>query len=126
MPAHALGSGTISFGLVSIPLKLYTAASAGGVSFNQLHAKCGNPLRQQMFCPVDNEVVDRSGMVKGHEFQKDQYVRSPDEEIKAREGEPPRVLAIAEFVPQSAVAPIYFEKPYSLGPHKGGEKPYRL
>ena len=60
MAPHSLGSGTISFGLVSIPIKMYTAASSGGVSFNQLHAKCGNRLRQQMICPVDNEVVDRS------------------------------------------------------------------
>src|SRR5512132_217546 len=126
MPPHSLGSGTISFGLVSIPVKLYTAASAGGVSFNQLHAKCGSRLRQQMFCPVDNEVVDRSQIVKGYEFQKDQYVRFTDEEIKSLEGEASRVIDIAEFVPLSSVDPIYFEKTYYLGPDKGGEKPYRL
>src|SRR5437899_8071494 len=126
LPPHSLGSGTISFGLVSIPVKLYTAASAGGVSFNQLHAKCGNRLRQQMFCPVDNEVVDRSQIVKGYEFAKDQYVRFTDEEIKSLEGEASKVIDIAEFVPLSTVDPIYFEKTYYLGPDKGGEKPYRL
>jgi DNA end-binding protein Ku len=126
MPPHSLGSGTISFGLVSIPVKMYTAASAGGVSFNQLHAKCGNRLRQQMICPVDNEVVDRSGIVKGYEFQKDQYVRFTDEEIKSLEGEASKVIDIAEFVPLSTVDPIYFEKTYYLGPDKGGEKAYRL
>jgi DNA end-binding protein Ku len=126
MPPHSLGSGTISFGLVSIPVKMYTAASPAGVSFNQLHAKCGNRLRQQMFCPVDNEVVDRSQIVKGYEFQKDQYVRFTDEEIKSLEGEASRVIDIAEFVPLSTVDPIYFEKTYYLGPDKGGEKPYRL
>ena len=126
MPPHALGSGTISFGLVSIPVKLYTAASAGGVSFNQLHVKCGNRLRQQMFCPVDNEVVDRSQIVKGYEFQKDQYVRFTDEEIKSLEGETSRVIEIEKFVPLSTVDPIYFEKTYYLGPDKGGDKPYRL
>src|SRR6266403_6039386 len=126
MPPPSLGSGTISFGLVSIPVKLYTAASAGGVSFKQLHAKCGNRLRQQMFCPVDNEVVDRSQIVKGYEFQKDQYVRFTDEEIKSLEGEASRVIEIAEFVPLSTVDPIYFEKTYYLGPDKGGDKPYRL
>src|SRR5713226_1176554 len=126
MPPHSLGSGTISFGLVSIPVKLYTAASAGGVSFNQLHVKCGNRLRQQMFCPVDNEVVDRSQIVKGYEFAKDQYVRFTDEEIKSLEGEASRVIDIAEFVPLSTVDPIFFEKTYYLGPDKGGEKPYRL
>ena len=126
MPPHALGSGTISFGLVSIPVKLYTAASAGGVSFNQLHVKCGNRLRQQMVCPVDNEVVDRSQIVKGYEFQKDQYVRFTDEEIKSVEGEGSKVIEIQEFVPLSTVDPIYFEKTYYLGPDKGGDKPYRL
>src|SRR5213593_408768 len=126
MAPHSLGSGTISFGLVSIPIKMYTAASPGGVSFNQLHAKCGNRLRQQMICPVDNEVVDRSQIVKGYEFQKDQYVRFTDEEIKSLEGEASRVIDIAEFVPLATVDPIYFEKTYYLGPDKGGEKPYRL
>jgi DNA end-binding protein Ku len=126
MPPHSLGSGTISFGLVSIPVKMYTAASAGGVSFNQLHAKCGNRLRQQMICPVDNEVVDRSAIVKGYEFQKDQYVRFTDEEIKSLEGEASKVIDSAEFVPLSTVDPIYFEKTYYLGPDKGGEKAYRL
>jgi DNA end-binding protein Ku len=126
MPPHALGSGTISFGLVSIPVKLYTAASAGGVSFNQLHVKCGNRLRHQMVCPVDNEVVDRSQIVKGYEFQKDQYVRFTDEEIKSVEGEGSKVIEIQEFVPLSTVDPIYFEKTYYLGPDKGGDKPYRL
>jgi DNA end-binding protein Ku len=105
---------------------MYTAASAGGVSFNQLHAKCGNRLRQQMICPVDNEVVDRSGIVKGYEFQKDQYVRFTDEEIKSLEGEASKIIDIAEFVPLSTVDPIYFEKTYYLGPDKGGEKAYRL
>src|SRR5260370_5775826 len=79
-----------------------------------------------MFCPVDNEVVDRSQIVKGYEFQKDQYVGFTDEEIKSLEGEASRVIDIAEFVPLSSVDPIYFEKTYYLGPDKGGEKPYRL
>ena len=126
MAPHSLGSGTISFGLVSIPVKMYTAASSGGVSFNLLHAKCGSRIKQQTFCPVDNEVVERSALVKGYEFQKDQYVRFTDEELKALEGEASKVIDIAEFVPLSSVDPIYFEKTYYLGPDKGGEKPYRL
>jgi DNA end-binding protein Ku len=75
---------------------------------------------------VDNEVVDRSQIVKGYEFQKDQYVRFTDEEIKSLEGEASKVIDIAEFVPLSTVDPIYFEKTYYLGPDKGGEKAYRL
>jgi len=101
MPAHSIGSANISFGLVSIPIKMFTAASAGGVSFNQLHPK-------------------------GYEFAKDQYVQFTDDELKALEGEASRMIDIAEFVPLEQVDPIYFEKTYYLGPDKGGEKAYRL
>src|SRR5262245_6201717 len=126
MPPHSIGSGTISFGLVSIPVKLYTATSAGTVSFNLLHAKCGSRIRQQTFCPVCEKVVDRSELVKGYEFAKDQYVRVTDEELKGLEGEMSKMIDIAEFVPLPTVDPIYIERTYYLGPDKGGEKPYRL
>ncbi|MEX0803642.1 MAG: Ku protein [Candidatus Binatia bacterium] len=126
MPPHSIGSGTISFGLVSIPVKLYSAASSQSVSFNLLHAKCGNRIRQQRMCPVCNEVVERDDLVKGFEFAKDQYVKVDDEELKALEGEASKAIEIAEFVPLSQVDPVYFEKSYYLGPDKGGEKPYRL
>jgi DNA end-binding protein Ku len=126
MPPHSIGSGTISFGLVSIPVKLYSAASSQSVSFNLLHAKCGNRIRQQRFCPVCNEVVERDDLVKGYEFTKDQYVKVNDEELKALEGEASKAIEIAEFVPLVKVDPVYFEKSYYLGPDKGGEKPYRL
>jgi DNA end-binding protein Ku len=126
MPPHSIGSGTISFGLVSIPIRMYTAASSAGITFNLLHAKCGSRIRQQTYCPVDKEVVDRTALVKGYEVQKDEYVRFTDEELKALEGEASRVIDIAEFVPLAKVDPIYFEKTYYLGPDKGGEKAYRL
>jgi DNA end-binding protein Ku len=126
MPPHSIGSGTISFGLVSIPVRMYTAASSGGVSFNLLHAKCGSRIRQQTFCPVCNQTVDRTELVKGYEFAKDQYVRVTDEELKAQEGEASKLIDIAEFVPLDKVDPIYFERTYYLGPDKGGEKAYRL
>lgn len=126
MPPHSIGSGTISFGLVSIPIKLYTAASSGGVSFNMLHAKCGNRIKQQHICPVCNEALDRGSLVKGYEFAKGQYVQFTDEELKSLEAEVSRTIDIAEFVPLPRVDPIYFEKTYYLGPDKGGEKAYRL
>jgi DNA end-binding protein Ku len=126
MPLHSIGSGTVSFGLVSIPIRMFTAASAGGISFNQLHGKCGGRIRQQQICPTCNEVVERSALVKGYEFSKDQYVQFTEEELKALEGEASKMIDIVEFVPLSAVDPIYFEKTYYLGPDKGGEKAYRL
>ena len=126
MPPHSIGSGTISFGLVSIPVRMYSAASSAGVSFNMLHAKCGSRIRQQTFCPVCNTNVDRAELVKGYEFVKDQYVRVSDDELKALEGESSKLIDIAEFVPLDRVDPIYFEKTYYLGPDKGGEKAYRL
>jgi DNA end-binding protein Ku len=126
MPPHALGSGTISFGLVSIPIKLYTAAGSAAVSFNLLHAKCGSRIKQQTFCPTCNETVERTALVRGYEFSKDQYVRVTDEELKALEGEASKMIDIAEFVPLTKVDPIYFERTYYLGADKGGEKPYRL
>ena len=126
MPPHSIGSGTISFGLVSIPVKMYTAASSASVTFNMLHAKCGSRIKQQTFCPVCNEVVDRTQLVKGHEVSKDQYVRVADDELKALEGEASKTIDIEEFVPLAKVDPVYFEKAYYLGPDKGGEKAYRL
>jgi DNA end-binding protein Ku len=126
VPPHAIGSGTISFGLVSIPVRLYTAASSAAVSFNLLHAKCGNRIRQQTYCPECREVVDRTALVRGYEVQKGEYVRFTDDELKALEGEASKVIDIAEFVPLQRVDPVYLDRAYYLGPDKGGEKPYRL
>src|SRR5262245_107042 len=126
MPAHSIGSGTLSFGLVSIPVRMYTAASSQGIAFNMLHVKCGGRIKQQQTCPTCNEVLDRTTLVKGYEFSKDQYVRFSDDELKKLEGEASQSIDIAEFVPLSQVDPIYFEKTYYLGPDKGGDKAYRL
>ncbi|HXF59642.1 MAG TPA: Ku protein [Candidatus Saccharimonadales bacterium] len=126
MPAHSIGSGTLSFGLVSIPVKMFTAASSESLSFNLLHEKCGGRIKQQQICPACNEVLDRSALVKGYEFSKEQYVRFTDEELKKLETEATRMIDIAEFVPLKEVDPIFFEKTYYLGPDKGGDKAYRL
>src|SRR5215475_52114 len=126
MAARAIGSGTISFGLVSIPVKLYTAASSENVSFNMLDGKCGGRLKQQLYCPVDNEVVERSATVRGYEYQKDRYVQFTEEELKKLESARTNELELMEFVPERTVDFVNIEKTYYLGPDKGGERAYRL
>ncbi len=117
----------MSFGMVSIPIRTYAAGeSASAVSFNLLHGKCKSRLKQQYVCPKDNEIVPREQMVKGYEFQKEQYVTFTDEEIKAMAEESQKAIEITEFVPASRVDPVYFDGAYYLGPDKGGEKAYRL
>jgi DNA end-binding protein Ku len=127
MPPHSIGSGTLSFGLVSIPVRLFSSSnSSAGVSFNLLHDKCGGRIKQQQLCPACNEVLDRSQLVKGYEFAKDQYVRFNDEELKKLETAANSSIEITEFVPLDKVDPIYFERTYFLGIDKGGDKAYRL
>ena len=126
MAARSIGSGTISFGLVSIPIKLFTATSPKSVSFNMLHKTCGSRLKQQLLCPVDNVVVERTDTVRGYEYQRDQYVKFTEEELKNLEAARTNTLELVEFVPASTVDFIYIEKTYYLGPDKGGERAYRL
>ncbi|MFO0740037.1 MAG: Ku protein [Labilithrix sp.] len=126
MAARSIGSGTISFGLVSIPFKLYTATSAKSVSFNMLHKGCGSRLKQQLVCSLENVVVERSDTVKGFEHQKDQYVTFTEEELKGMEAARTGALELQEFVPASSVDFLYIEKTYFIGPDKGGDRAYRL
>jgi DNA end-binding protein Ku len=124
---RSIGSLTISFGLVAIPVKLYTATqSAGQLSFNLLHKECGSRLRQQYVCLKDGQIVERDDMVKGYEFAKDQYVAFTPEEIKALEEVGTHAVEISEFVPIEAIDPVYFDKTYYLAPDKGAGKPYTL
>jgi DNA end-binding protein Ku len=127
MAARSIGTGTLSFGMVSIPIRLYSAGeSASAVSFNLLHGKCKSRLKQQYVCPKDNEIVPRDQMVKGYEFSKEQYVTFTEEELKAMAEETQKAIEITEFVPGTTVDPVYFDGAYYLGPDKGGEKAYRL
>lgn len=126
MAARATASGTISFGLVSIPVKFFTAASSEQVRFNMLHPKSGGRLKQQLYSPVDDEIVDRKDTVKGYEYAKGQYVQFTDEEIKALETTRSSSIDIIEFVPLDLVDFVHVEKSYYLGPDKGGDKAYRL
>ena len=127
MPARAIGTATISFGLVSVPVNLYSAAeSKANISFNLLHKKDGTRLKQQYICPKDNEIVTRDQMVKGYEFSKDHYVILTPEELKALEEKATNTIDISEFVPLAKVDREYLDKTYYLGPDKGGDRAYRL
>ena len=127
MAARSIASLTISFGLVSIPVKLYSATQArASISFNLLHAKDGSRLRQQYVCIKEDVVVERDEMIKGYEFAKDQYVTFTADELKALEEESTGTVEITEFVPDEKIDPIYYDKAYYLAPDKGGAKPYAL
>ena len=124
---RSIGSLTISFGLVAIPVKLYTATqTTAQISFNLLHKECGSRLRQQYVCQKDGQIVERDDMVKGYEFAKDQYVAFTPEEIKALDEVGTHSVEISEFVPIESVDPVYFDKTYYLAPDKGAAKPYTL
>ena len=126
MGARALASATISFGLVSIPVKLFSTQESGSqISFNMLHS-CGSRIKQQTYCPRCEKVVDRAELLKGYAFAKDQYVTFEPAELKALEEEGSRSIDIAEFIPLPTVDPVYYERSYYLGPDQGGDRPYRL
>src|SRR5438105_4705778 len=128
MSARAIAAANVSFGLVSIPVKLFSAANtSSGISFNLLHAKCGSRVKQQYICPKENNrIVPREEMRKGFEFSKDQYVLFTDEELKALEEEATQTVEVTEFVPLSSIDPVYFDRAYYLAPDKGGAKAYSL
>jgi DNA end-binding protein Ku len=122
-----MASTTISFGLVSLPVKLYaTGVSGSRVSFNLVHGKCGTRLRQQYVCPKCDVVVDKEEIVKGYEFSKDQYVLFTPEELDAIETPRSEGIEITEFVPAEEVDRVYSDRSYYLGPDKGGARAYRL
>jgi DNA end-binding protein Ku len=125
--ARAIGTGQIAFGLVSIPVKLFSAAeSSERISFNMLHKDCGSRIQQQLFCPKDERTIDRTETVKGYEFSKGQYVLFSEEELKQLEEKSTQQIDITEFVKSDLIDPIYFAKPYYLGPDKGGSRAYAL
>lgn len=122
-----MGSGTISFGLVNIPVKVFSASeSSGKISFNQLHAEKKTRLKQQMYDAETGEVVPRDKIVKGYEYAKDQYLIINEDELDALEMATSRSMDIAEFVPLDSVDPLYFENGYYVSPDKGAERAYKL
>jgi len=127
MALRSIATGTVSFGMVSIPVKLFSATQASAaISFNLLHKKDGSRLKQNYVCVACGEKVERDDMVKGYEFAKDQYVMLNPEELHALEEKSTQTIEISEFIPIEKIDPIYFDKPYYLGPDKGGDKAYTL
>ena len=127
MAAHSIGSATVSFGLVSVPVQLFAAGeSKAAISFNWLHKKDGARLKQQYVCSKDGEKVERSDMIKGYEFQKGQYVTFTPDELKALEERATGAIDVVEFLPAEQVDRIYLDRTYFLGPDKGGERAYKL
>ena len=125
--ARSIASLTISFGLVAIPVKLYSATvSSERISFNLLRQKDGSRVKQQYVAVNDGKAVERAEMVKGYEFAKDQYVMFSAEELKALEDTTTHAIDIGQFVPLDSVDPLYFDGTYYLAPDKGGAKPYTL
>jgi len=125
--ARSIASLTISFGLVAIPVKLYSATvSSERISFNLLRQKDGSRVKQQYIAVNDGKPVERSEMVNGYEFAKDQYVMFSPEELKALEDATTHSIDIGQFVPLDSVDPVYFDGTYYLAPDKGGAKPYTL
>ena len=126
MAVQGIWSGTISFSLVAIPVRLVTAVEPGRVSFRLLHNKDYSPLTRRMFCPKEETPVPREEIIRGYEIAPDQYILMTDEELESVSPERSRTIEIVEFIDMKEVDPVYYDHPYYLVPSKGGEKAYRL
>jgi DNA end-binding protein Ku len=124
--ASSVWSGYLTFGLISMPVRLFSGARGSSVSFNMLHRDDLSRLKQQYVCLADGKVVERSEIVKGYEYRKDEYVVIEPEEIKKIEPRTAKTMEILEFVKQSEVDPVYFESSYYMLPEEAGRRPYAL
>ncbi|HJQ40659.1 MAG TPA: Ku protein [Thermoanaerobaculia bacterium] len=126
MALRPLRNATISFGLVNIPVRFYTATKSEDVSFNLLHKDCGSRVNRKWWCPQHDEAITYDDMMRGYAIAKNRYVTFSDEEIEALESDDNRALEITAFVPLDEIDPVFFEKAYYLGPSPGGGKTYKL
>jgi DNA end-binding protein Ku len=124
--AASVWSGYLTFGLISIPVRLFSGARSSGISFNQLHRDDLTRVKQQLICPLDNKVLERSDIVKGYEYRKNEYVVVEPEEIKQIEPKTAKNMEILEFVKTSEVDPVYFDSSYYMMPEEAGRRPYAL
>ena len=126
MALRPLRNATISFGLVSIPVRFYTATHSEDIHFNLLHESCGTRVNRKWWCPHHEKIVDADELIRGYAISKNKYVTFSDEEIDTLETDDNRALEITEFVDLHEIDPLFFEKAYFLGPSPGGGKTYRL
>ena len=126
MPARSISTASLTFGLVSIPVRLFPATSSKSVTFHLLHAKDQSRIQQKIYCPKEDKIVDRSELVRGYEVEKDRYVTFTDEELKKLEAQADRAVEISEFIPATEVDPVYFENSYLLGCEPVSAKAYHL
>jgi DNA end-binding protein Ku len=126
MAVQGIWSGTISFSLVAIPVRLVKAIEPGRISFHLLHSKDYSRLARRMFCPAEETMVSPDEIIRGYEIVPDQYILMTDEELESVSPERSRTIEIVEFIDMKEVDPIYYDHPYYLVPSKGGEKAYRL
>jgi DNA end-binding protein Ku len=125
MPS-SVWSGHLTFGLISMPVRLFSGARSSGISFNMLHRPDKSRLKQQYICQAEGVIVDRSDTVKGYEFRKDEYIVIEPDEIKKIEPQTAKTMEILEFVKESEVDPVYFESSYYMLPEEAGRRPYAL
>jgi DNA end-binding protein Ku len=126
MALRPLRNATISFGLVSIPVRFYTATKSEDVHFNLLHESCGTRVNRKWWCPHHEKIVSSDELIRGYAITKNKYVTFTDEEIESLETGDNKALEITEFVDLAEIDPVFFEKSYFLGPAPGGGKTYRL
>jgi DNA end-binding protein Ku len=126
MPGRGIWSGTVSFGLVALPIQLVTAVKKGGISFALLHDKDYARLKRRMYCPLENRIVPPAEIVRGYEIEPDKYVPLSGEELESVSPERSRTVEVLDFIDIGEIDPVFYDRPYYLFPAKGGEKPYRL
>src|SRR2546427_13212826 len=124
--AASVWSGYLTFGLISMPVRLFSGARSSSISFHMLHRDDLQRIKQQLYCPAENRVVERSEIVKGYEYRKDEYVVVEPEEIKKIEAKPAKTMEILQFVKSSEVDPVFFESSYYMVPEEAGRRPYAL
>jgi DNA end-binding protein Ku len=124
--ASTVWKGHLTFGLISIPVRLYSAARTERISLNQLHNECHTRIRQPLFCPTHNRIVERSEIVKGYEYEKDQYVLFNEEDLEKIAPPSAKTMEILEFVKLDEMDPLYFDASYYMTPEDAGKKAYQL